>query len=343
MSKVILEYVWLDGERGFRSKYRTVEKASDGNVAIDRWNFDGSSCFLADTANSEVILNPVSSFPNPFFGNGEAYLVLCDTYYERDGKFVPTPSNFRIHALSLFQNRSELDPWFGLEQEYFLMTKNETHNTNTPLSFSGSKTVPQEQGRYYCGVGAQHMNMRELVEKHYLYCLKAGIKVSGVNAEVAPDQWEFQIGPCMGIEAGDHLWMARYIMTKLTEEYGVVVSWVPKPIPNPWNGSGLHCNFSTTETRAEGGLEAIERYIANMEPKHAEHLAVYGDNKERLSGLCETSSIDKFTFGIGSRTTSVRIPKDTFQNKCGYFEDRRPASDGDPYQITGILFKTCCL
>ena len=71
---------------------------------------------------------------------------------------------------------------------------------------------------------------------------------------------------------------------------------------------------------------------------------IYGkDNHLRMTGTCETSSYDKFSYGIGSRTSSIRIPTTTFYSKFGYFEDRRPSSNMDPYLVTSKLFETTCL
>ena len=69
----------------------------------------------------------------------------------------------------------------------------------------------------------------------------------------------------------------------------------------------------------------------------------YGkDNQKRMTGRHETASFDKFTWGVGSRYTSIRIGYDTFNNKKGYFEDRRPASNIDPYLVSSLIFQTCC-
>jgi glutamine synthetase len=338
---VILEYLWLDGKSNLRSKYRTVYP-ENCNISVEIWNYDGSSTYQAETANSEVILNPVAFYPNPFFQTGQSYLVLCDTYYERDNKFVPTNTNHRAQALRLFNEKPESEPWFGIEQEYFIMAANGTQVSDKPLAFT-NEFSPAEQGDYYCGVGNRTVQLRPLVEKHYKYCLEAGLKISGINAEVAPNQWEFQIGPCVGISAGDQLWVARYILDKLSEEYRVNISLKPKPISNPWNGSGLHTNFSTIETRSPNGLDVIYKHMEKLAPKHLEHIEVYGDNSQRLNGHCETSDINNFSYAAGNRGSSIRIPRSVLKAGCGYFEDRRPASDADPYRVIGIIFKNTCL
>lgn len=328
----ILEYVWIDGIGQLRSKYKTVM-----SIKFDDWNYDGSSTYQASAEKSEIILHPVATFHNPFFPDGKAKLVLCDTYYDYEKK-KPTKTNHRVMAEEIFNKRQDMFPWYGIEQEYFMYPKD-------IIDIIKDNTLPQ--GDYYCGVGSKYINkqMRSLAEKHYLYCINAEISISGINAEVAPNQWEFQIGPCIGIDASDQLWMARYILQKLGEEYNMCISFKPKPLPNPWNGSGLHTNFSTRETRGEDGLEKIYDYIISLsdEEKHASHISVYGDNSERLNGICETSDINKFTYGMGNRNCSVRIPNSVIKDGRGYIEDRRPASDADPYQVTSIIFQTCCL
>jgi glutamine synthetase len=332
---IILEYVWIDGNMGLRSKYKTLT-VTGSTLDISQWNYDGSSCYQANVDDSEVILNPIAFYNNPFFEKGTSFLVLCDTYTAKDNKNMPTNSNRRILAREVFLKNTGMEPWFGLEQEYFIINK----NGQPPFFQSG---YPKSQGDYYCGVGSRNIMYRELVEKHYKYCLLAGLKISGINAEVAPNQWEFQIGPCVGIEAGDQLWIARYILVKLAEKYDLDISFRPKPLDNPWNGSGLHTNFSTKETRANNGLDKLYNYIEKMKSKHSEHLLVYGDNSKRLSGHCETSNADIFSSGIGTRNTSIRIPNQVFKDKKGYLEDRRPASDADPYLITSKIFDTCCV
>ena len=264
---------------------------------------------------------------------------MCDTYTQINNALVPTPSNHRFLALQRFQrDQSQLDPWFGIEQEYFMMNT----SGRVPLAFNtdDDNIRPVLQGEYYCAVGAQNVQERALAEQHYQYCLYAGLTVSGINAEVAPSQWEYQIGPCTGIDSGDQVWMSRYILQKVAETYRVAISFQPKPLPNPWNGSGLHTNFSTAPTRAPGGLAVIHDYVNRLQLAHHAHLAVYGDNSQRLTGACETSDPNVFSYGYGNRGCSIRIPRETLERESGYFEDRRPASDADPYQVTGVIFET---
>jgi glutamine synthetase len=355
----ILEYIWIDGRGNLRSKYRTAypsfHSSQDSNfhsIAVEDWNYDG---YKASTENSEITLIPVAHYANPFFEPGRAFLILCET---RRGDGTPTDTNFRCDAVKIFEmgggRGRKLDPWFGIEQEYFIMQSRGTQVSDKPLLFaqqheeaalrtSSCRFVPLEpQGDYYCGVGIRTITLRKLAEKHYEYCLQAGLKISGINAEVAPSQWEFQIGPCSCINAGDELWVARYILHKLGEEFGVCISFKPKPVPNPCNGSGLHTNFSTEESRNKNGLKSIYKYIDRLSKKHAEHIRVYGDNSQRLTGTCETSDFHTFSFAGGDRDTSIRIPSSVLKAGCGYLEDRRPASDADPYRVIAAIFSSAC-
>jgi len=261
-------------------------------------------------------------------------IVLCACTFP-DGKAVET--NYREEANRIFEKVKDSHPWFGLEQEYTLF------KDNRPLGWP-TNGYPAPQGPYYCSVGASVSFGRDIVEEHYRACLYAGVTIAGINAEVLPGQWEFQVGPSEGISQGDELWMARYLLRKVAEKHGVDVSFEPKPIPGDWNGSGCHTNFSTKAMREEGGYEYIIAAIKRLEPKHKEHIEVYGENNHlRLTGKHETASIEKFSYGVADRGSSIRIPRQVHIDKRGYFEDRRPASNIDPYRVTSKLVKTVVL
>jgi len=338
--KVLAEYVWLGGSHttgGFdiRQKTKTLD-AKPGDVSeLPVWNFDGSSTGQAPGDDSEVLLRPVAIFDDPFRG-GDNILVLCECLTP---KMEALPTNTREGAKALFDQKLDEKPWFGIEQEYTLFEK----DGRTPLGWP-SGGFPGPQGPYYCGAGTDSAFGRSIMEAHYEACLYAGIKIAGTNAEVMPGQWEYQIGPCVGIESGDHLWMSRYLMIRVCEAQQVNVQFDPKPIPGDWNGAGCHTNYSTEAMRNDGGFDVIVAAIEKLKDKHLEHIAIYGTgNERRLTGAHETAPIDKFSYGVANRGASVRIPRSAEADKKGYFEDRRPASNMDPYVVTSKIFKTTVL
>ena len=328
--KLIAEYIWIGGNlTDIRSKCMTLPENSVLEDLPD-WNFDGSSTNQATGNDSEVILKPRRVFPDPF-RLGSHILVLCDTWYP-DG--TRTKSNFRCIADEILNKCKDEKPWYGLEQEYILYRK----ETRWPLGFPISG-FPKPQGLYSCGIGSDVIVGRSVMDTHYRACLHCGLSISGTNAESMPGQWEFQIGPSEGINSGDETWLARYLLLRSAELYGVTICWDPKPLQsNDWNGSGCHTNYSTLSTRNDGGLDVILNYIKRLEAHHKNYIDISGvDNEKRLSGKCETSSIHSFSFGVANRGASIRIPRVTEANKKGYMEDRRPASNMDPYVITAAL------
>jgi glutamine synthetase len=338
--KIMAEYIWLGGKLwDIRSKCRTLDfKVRPGTVDIDKlpvWNYDGSSTEQAPGHDSEVLLRPQRVYKDPF-RKGDNILVLCDTV---DTKGNPLPTNHRAKCAAIMKKFEAEEPWFGLEQEYTMLHS----DVKWPLGFPKSGYAGP-QGPYYCGVGTGNAIGRELVEAHYRCCLYSGIKISGINAEVMPSQWEFQVGPCLGMSMGDDLWMARYLMMRASEYYNIRVSFAPKPIEEgDWNGAGCHSNYSTKGTRGEGGMAVIEAMMKKLEAKHKVHIAAYGeDNEKRLTGKHETASIEKFSYGVANRGCSVRIPNDTAKAGKGYFEDRRPAANCCPYIVTGLIVETTC-
>lgn len=331
--EIIAEYIWIDNNYNLRSKARTIKinDIKDENYILPKWNFDGSSTGQATGDDSEVILIPITSVRDPIRGRNNI-LVMCECCDKNEN---PVRTNNSANAANIFIKVQDKKPWFGLEQEYVLYDL----KTKRPLGW-GESEDPEPQGKYYCGVGAGKVFGREIVDEHYKLCLKAGIKISGVNAEVMPGQWEFQIGPCEGIQSGDQMWLARYLLHRVCEKHDVYVSFDPKPVEGDWNGSGCHMNYSDVNMRAEGGIKHIYTAIDKLSKKHKEHLDCYGNNEKRLSGNHETSSMDTFTYGVADRGASVRIGTDVAKDKCGYFEDRRPASDCDPYVITAKMCET---
>jgi glutamine synthetase len=341
--KIVAEYIWLDGTGiTLRSKCRTLSKKIETVGDLPDWNYDGSSCYQAPTENSEIILRPVAFFPDPF-RQGDNIMVLCETFAWEDTTYknlVPCNTNFRHHAVKIWDACTDEEPWYGVEQEYQMLTGHGKFST-WPLGWP-KDGYPGEQGPYYCSVGAANCFGRVIADAHYKACLYAGINISGTNAEVAPGQWEYQVGPCLGVEAGDHMHMARYLLSRVSEDYGINISIAPKLFPD-WNGSGCHTNFSTKTMRAgTGGMEYIDNMMKKFEAKHKLHISMYGeDNHLRLTGHHETSSCEDFSYGVGNRAASFRIPTQTrADNGKGYIEDRRPASNIDPYVVCAIIFDT---
>lgn len=338
------EYIWLDGTtptQGLRSKTRMVKLKRDNPKPenFPDWSFDGSSTGQAEGSESDCALKPVCVVRDPLRDGG--YLVLCEVF-NADGTAHVT--NGRAYLRTILHAGAALaEPWIGFEQEYTLM------RDARPLGFP-EEDLPAPQGPYYCSVGADRAFGREIAETHARLCEEAGLLYYGMNAEVMPGQWEFQIGyrgeesddPSL-LNAADHLWLARYLLHRAAEAEGIVASLENKPVKGDWNGAGMHTNFSTIQTRADGGIEAIYRAADRLAANHEAHIAVYGEGlAERLTGLHETCSIHDFKVGNADRGASIRIPLGVEQAASGYFEDRRPGANADPYKVAARLAATVC-
>lgn len=345
------EYVWIGGNGELRCKTKTLEKGKPASVDdLPVWNFDGSSTDQAPGDDSEVLLKPCAIFPDPFRPTGDNILVLADCYKPDPngpkglGEAIPT--NTRNAAAAIFEKVAAHEPWFGIEQEYTIFEP----DCKTPYGWPIDGMPRKPQGPYYCSVGTENAFGRVLAEIHYKCCLYAGIAISGINGEVMPGQWEYQVGPCEGIASGDQLTISRYLLLRCAEQLGVVVSFDPKPIPGDWNGAGCHTNVSTKSMREPGGYEVIKKAMERLGApgKQEEHIAAYDpsgglDNQRRLTGAHETASYKQFSWGVANRGCSIRIPRMTEKEGCGYFEDRRPASNMDPYVVTSKIMETTVL
>jgi len=341
------EYIWIDGAeptQKLRSKTKIL-KSPTKEIDVSyfgEWSFDGSSTSQADGHDSDCILKPVSFIDDPIRGPGN-YLVLCEVF-NADGK-SPHKSNKRAELRRVLEaGASKENPWFGYEQEYTLL------DGQMPLGFPDNG-FPAPQGPYYCGVGADEVFGRDVVEAHTQLCLDAGIMIYGINAEVMPGQWEFQIGyrgddteSADALTTSDHLWLARWLLYRVGEEFGISATLHPKPVRGDWNGTGMHTNFSTNSTRdSKLGGAAIETAIKKLGTKHKEHIQVYGaDIQLRLTGKHETCSIHDFKSGVADRGASIRIPRSVANVGYGYLEDRRPCANACPYEVSTRLLKTIC-
>jgi glutamine synthetase len=340
--KIKLEYIWLDGyqpEPNLRSKVKVLDfdqTSIENGLAlvfpklqdIPEWSFDGSSTQQAEGQSSDCILKPVKLYSDPLRG-GFSYLVMCEVM-NPDG--TPHSTNTRAKI-----KQDNTDNWFGFEQEYVLRWFNK--NQNSPLGFENFNP-PEAQGKYYCSVGHPYSAGREITEEHMDACLSCGINITGTNAEVMLGQWEYQVFAKGNKNAGDDLWVSRFILNRIAEKYRVKVDYHPKPMgkEEDWNGSGMHVNFSNGPMRELGGKELFENIFEMFGEKHEEAISIYGsDNDQRLTGNHETQSIDKFSWGVSDRGASIRVPITTAKDWIGYLEDRRPGSNADPYLITSFI------
>ncbi|OGT51808.1 MAG: glutamine synthetase [Gammaproteobacteria bacterium RIFCSPHIGHO2_12_FULL_42_13] len=340
-------YIWLDGAlptQTLRCKTRILLHPK-GDITLKdfpEWGFDGSSTHQADGHDSDLILHPVFFTNDPILG-GANYLVLCEVF-NPDG-VTPHPTNKRADLRNLLEKgAAKHEPWIGFEQEYTLFRGTQ------PLGWP-ERGYPAPQGPFYCGVGADEVFGRALIEKHTKACLDANLMLFGLNAEVMPGQWEFQIGyrgisteSADPLTVSDHLWVARWLLYRLGEDFGISATLHPKPVKGDWNGAGKHTNFSTKMMRdPKTGMAAIQAAITALEKNHLQHIKQYGHGiEERLTGRHETARYDQFSAGVGNRGASIRIPRSVSNSGGGYLEDRRPCANANPYVVSYLLVSTIC-
>ena len=247
---------------------------------------------------------------------------------------TPHPTNTRAQLRPVAEEFANQAPLFGIEQEYTFFEDGRPHG----FPVGG---FPAPQGFYYCGVGADEVFGRPVVERHLDLCLQAGLSLSGINAEVMPGQWEFQVGPLSPLEVSDQLWMARWLLYRVAEDFGISATLDPKPVQGDWNGAGAHTNFSTKAMRESYPpiVAACEALGTNVE----EHVKHYGaDIEMRLTGSHETAPYNEYSYGVSDRGASVRIPWQVEVDQKGYIEDRRPNANMDPYVVTRLITNTVC-
>ncbi|WP_329458193.1 glutamine synthetase [Streptomyces sp. NBC_01497] len=325
------EYLWIDGTQPtakLRSKTKVLRDGDQPPV----WGFDGSSTNQALGHASDRVLKPVFTCPDPIRGGADV-LVLCEVL---DIDMTPHASNTRAPLTEVTARFAAQEPVFGIEQEYTFF------KGSRPLGFPEGG-FPAAQGGYYCGVGADEIFGRDIVEAHLDNCLRAGLGICGINAEVMPGQWEFQIGPLAPEAVADQMWIARWLLYRTAEDFGVSATLDPKPVKGDWNGAGAHTNFSTRAMR-EGYAPIITACEALGEgSKPLDHVKSYGAGiDERLTGLHETAPWNAYSYGVSDRGASVRIPWQVEQDGKGYIEDRRPNANVDPYVVTRLITDTCC-
>jgi glutamine synthetase len=327
------EYIWIDGTEPtplLRSKTKIL---ADGKTP-PIWGFDGSSTNQATGDKSDCMLTPIFTCPDPIRG-GSNVLVLCEVENAKDGK--PHPTNTRSACAKSAKKFAKHEMIFGIEQEYTFLKLD-----GTPLGFPAGG-FPGPQGPYYCGVGAGRVVAREIIEEHTQACIDAGLLIEGTNAEVMPGQWEFQIGAADALTVSDHMYVARWLLHRIAEDYDVVVSFAAKPQKGDWNGAGAHTNFSTKAMREDTNMKAIEAACKAIGKKVDLHVSNYGhDIQSRLTGAHETAPWNVFSYGVSNRGASIRIPWQVERDGKGYAEDRRPNANMDPYTVTRLIVETVC-
>ena len=327
------EYIWLDGTEPtaqLRSKTKIIP---DGVTAPPIWGFDGSSTNQATGDQSDCVLQPVFSCPDPLRG-GEHILVMAEVLDAKSLK--PHATNTRAACAKTAKKYAKHEMIFGIEQEYTMLRAD-----GTPLGFPVGGGFPEPQGPYYCGVGTGKIMGRDIVEEHTQACIDAGLSISGTNPEVMPGQWEYQIGPLDALAVSDQLYVARWLLHRIAEDYDVIISFDAKPVQGDWNGAGAHTNFSTAAMRES--YAPIERACKAIGKKLELHVKNYGYGIEgRLTGAHETAPYDQFSYGVSDRGASIRIPWQVEKDGKGYAEDRRPNSNMDPYTVTRLIIDTVC-
>ena len=309
----IYEYIWIDGFSKIRSKTRLVNTI---NINLE-WTFDGSSTGQGTTSSSDIILKPVKSYIDPFRLHKNSYILLCECLYNSNEPHITNNRN----SCDIIDKQTLINEClFGIEQEYIIYNS----STNLPYGWENDK-IPK-QGPYYCGVGGNVSYGRKIVEEHLSMCIKAGLKICGVNAEVMPSQWQYQIGPLEATECADQLWVSRYILERTAESYNAYISYDPKPFKN-LNSSGAHINFSTYKMRTKNkdSMEEIHRVCKCLISTHSDDIIYYGENNKKR--------YDKCNYAVSDRSASIRIPLYVNKNGYGYIEDRRPSSNMDPYLV----------
>lgn len=345
----MVEYVWMDGAQPtqkLRSKTKFLNIAADSKVSLEDfpdWGYDGSSTYQSEGQCSDLILKPVSFIKDALNDVNKDFVVMCEVLNPDETPHV-TNTRAKLRA-ACEQMKPNEDPWIGFEQEYTLF------KGHLPLGWPEGG-FPAPQGPFYCGVGADEVHGRQLVMEHAKVCIDSNLMIFGLNAEVMPGQWEFQVG-YRGISSesadpltvSDHLWLARWYLYRLGEGCDIIATLDPKPVKGDWNGAGLHTNFSTSSTRnKECGIQAINAAVERLSMRHEQHIEVYGHGlKERLTGLHETCNISEFKHGVSDRQASIRIPAGVAKNGYGYLEDRRPGANADPYMIATKLIESICL
>uniref|UniRef100_A0A914DZH4 glutamine synthetase n=1 Tax=Acrobeloides nanus TaxID=290746 RepID=A0A914DZH4_9BILA len=336
--KIKVEYVWINvSGQTFQSKTRTLDFEPKTLSDVPMW-----TCVYDPV--KETYLKPVGLYNDPF-RLAPHKIVFCETL-EKD--MNPSFFNSRQRCNEVMEAAKDQHPWFGMEQEYTLLGADK-HPLGWPKDgFPAPQVNAEGLAVYQMASGTGTVMGRKISECHYAACLYAGLSIAGTNAEELLSEWEYQIGPVEGIHLGDQVWMSRFLLYRVAEQFDVIVTFNPKIAAGDWSGAGCHCNFSTEKMRQPGGLKVILEACEKLSKAHKEHLAYYDaaqgkDNARRMIGRSTAPPLEECVVGIMNRTASIRVPLMVEQNGCGYLEDRRPAANCDPYLVTEAIVKTVCL
>lgn len=351
--KIVAEYIWLDYSNQYRSKTKIFNISSETDEETSKylmlstypdWNYDGSSAGDIphnEDDNTECLLYPIALYDNPFHTSNDKtkyMLVLCNNSYILKDKEYGIHDIMFNYFCDIKSKLEEEQYMFGFEQEFFMIDI----KTGLPLGINNFNEVIQ--GDYYCGNGYYNVRGRDFLLDTQEKLINAGINITGFNYEVAPGQAEFQVCD-YDMEALFQLLMLRFILIRNGETYDIHISFnnIIHDGDNI-NNTGCHINISNFKMRQNNGIETINKKINELKDKTPtnanEFNEIFGeDNTERLCGKLETSNWNEFSWGIGTRHTSIRIPTQVFKDKKGYFEDRRPGGNVDPFNyIYYLLF-----
>ncbi|GAX81512.1 hypothetical protein CEUSTIGMA_g8940.t1 [Chlamydomonas eustigma] len=347
-NKILVEYVWL-GSSGsdLRSKSRVFDTRPSSVDDVPMIAVDGGS-YDQHPEGQEVFLKPRKLFRDPFRA-GDHLLVLCDSFKTNVNSSLrnqnssctlePSNSNSRAPCEETLNQASAHLPIFAAEQEYCILASSTVPSSTPAWPYAH---LPDPCKPYMSVPGLSEANKlktyasgRHLAERHLQACLHAGIKITETSQRTSPAArlWSYKLGPLLGVDLADQLWMSRFILLRLSEEEGLSVSFDPTAV----GGAGARCNmkYSTSETRNPGGgLSCIQLHLELLESAHLLHLLAYSKG-------CVSSRSLGFEVGVGgSKEPTLVVPSKTLILKAGHYVDQRPPSNVDPYLAIMVLVST---
>lgn len=314
-------YVWIDGTGHLRCKYRSFSTG----VMPPSWTF-------TEKGMPDVQLVPIRLIKDPLSSDLADVIVLCECLSATEG--TPMPYNTRASAVKVFDENRNVNALFCITQEYVLFDAITQHPYKWAEYFNET-SIPKQAGTY-CGLGTTHVIGRDIALQHYKACHAAGLAVVSMHSGRMPAQWAFKIGPLPNVAISDELWLARFLLEMICEKAGLKPMLHPKP-KRKFNGSGCLVTYSNDQTRSPDGMTQIMLILQTLSTHHATDIEHFGEgNRHRLlgDGKNDASSYSEFTFGVGDKCASVRL-----KSNRGYFEDRRPGANCDPYIVTSTIHR----